>query len=444
MATLPPPSLWSPTKAHVRTVVLGVVLLAWSVVVYRSDLLVIATPLVIIGAWSVLRRPRAIPKHTTEMADLTIREGQTTLWRTTITPVPGLVHAVAVLPQPEWLEFQPPSGVRTASVTGHQGDLLELSVGVVSNRWGRRRFPAGLVAATSVWGAFRWCAPESDEITVTTLPVPATFDATAPTPHPAGLVGVNRSARPGDGSEFASIRPFQVGDRLRRIHWPVSLRTGSLHVTSTWSDQDSQVILLVDANNDLGADAGANPSAGPGVRTGASSLDITVRAAGAVAEHYLRRGDRVGLRVFGTTDKTFVPASTGQQHLRRVLGRLSVIKAGSDPGQDVPTQRFGIGAGAMVIMLSPCMSTTSLQQAVGLARRGLTVIVVDTLPSQLGAPRQTPQALAWRIRILQRSVELRKVTELGVPIVVWHGPGSLDQVLRDLARRAGAPRMAQR
>ena len=33
--------------------------------------------------------------------------------------------------------------------------------------------------------------------------------------------------------KFASIRPFQAGDRLRRIHWPRSLRSGALHVTST-------------------------------------------------------------------------------------------------------------------------------------------------------------------------------------------------------------------
>ncbi|MGI8577851.1 MAG: DUF58 domain-containing protein [Nocardioidaceae bacterium] len=435
MAILPKPSVWSPTKAHVRSVVLGVVLVTWALVVYRADLLVIATPLVIIGVWSTLRRPRMLPTSTTQLLKRTVREGEATLWRTTVSPVSGMMQAVVVLPKAEWFDLQPPSGARTAYVGAHHEAVTELSLAVVSNRWGRRTVPAGLAAATGVWGAFRW-RRDVDDFMLTTLPVPAAFDATAPTPHPAGLVGVNRSARPGDGSEFASIRPFQVGDRLRRIHWPVSLRTGSLHVTSTWSDQDSQIILLVDANNDLGG--------GDGIHVRASSLDITVRAAGAIAEHYLRRGDRVGLRVFGTTDKTFVPASTGQPHLRRVLGRLSVIKAGSNPGQDVSTQRFGIGAGATVIMLSPCMSTGSLQQAVTLVRRGLTVIVVDTLPAELGEPGQTPEALAWRIRILQRFVELQKVIELGVPVVPWRGPGSLDQVLRDLTRRAAAPRLARR
>jgi len=57
------------------------------------------------------------------------------------------------------------------------------------------------------------------------------------------------------------------------------LRAGELYVTSTWADQDSRVMLLVDAHNDLGESGGLGREA--------SSLDVTVRAAAAMAEHYL-------------------------------------------------------------------------------------------------------------------------------------------------------------
>ena len=53
-------------------------------------------------------------------------------------------------------------------------------------------------------------------------------------------------------------------------------------------------------------------------------------------------------------------------------------------------------------------------------------------------------ALAWRIRRLSRGVDVSRLTSAGVPVVPWRGPGSLDQVLRELARRARAPRMARR
>jgi uncharacterized protein (DUF58 family) len=275
------------------------------------------------------------------------------------------------------------------------------------------------------------------------LPLPATFDAKAPTPSPRGLVGLNRSRRAGDGSEFAHVRAFQPGDRLRRIHWPLSLRAGELYVTSTWADQDSQVMLLVDANNDLGESGGLGREA--------SSLDVTVRAAAAMAEHFLHRGDRVGLRVLGAFNVARLPAMAGRGHLRRVLDTLASIEAGTDRRPN-PTKVAGdLTAGTLVIVLSPLASPDAMTHAVTLARRGLSVIIIDTLPSRLdSAPvRGDREAgartqLAWRIRRLEREREIRRVQESGIPIVAWRGPGSLDQVLRDLGRRSSAARMARR
>jgi hypothetical protein len=36
------------------------------------------------------------------------------------------------------------------------------------------------------------------------------------------------------------------------------------------------------------------------------------------------------------------------------------------------------------------------------------------------------------------------MTALGIPVVTWAGPQSIDRVLRDLTRRAAVPRMARR
>ena len=53
-------------------------------------------------------------------------------------------------------------------------------------------------------------------------------------------------------------------------------------------------------------------------------------------------------------------------------------------------------------------------------------------------------ALAWRIRLLERRRELRAVAAAGIPVVAWRGPGSLDQVIRDIARRSTGPRLLPR
>lgn len=439
---------WRPTTAHLRACASGVAFVVAGVTFGRPDLLVLGLPFAIIALWSVAVRPTRATVARSALAHRTLREGEATTWTATVTPVPGADLVTAALGRSRWWRLDPHSGVVCVAVPTRSSGVLDdvpddvpddvkVTVGVLSAKWGRRDFGPSLVAVTSAWGAFRTGPVDVASLSMVTLPVPEVFDNTAPVPISGGLVGLNRSLYRGEGTEFATIRPFAVGDRLRRIHWPVSLRTGTLHVAATFTDRDTQVLLVVDASNDVGRSEGIGGAA--------SSLDLTVRAAGAIAEHFLRRGDRVELRTFGPPRSIRIKAAGGTAHLRRLLGGLALVEASgsgrslSDPG------RLGLSPGGLVIMLSPLLSRTALEQVVVLARRQLNVLVVDTLPTDVATSgRDANEALAWRIRLLERRRELRLLQAEGVPIVAWRGPGSIDQVLRDLGRRIGAPRMARR
>jgi uncharacterized protein (DUF58 family) len=428
--------VWRPTTAHLRAAITGVVLAIAAVAFGRPDLVVLATPMMVVAVWSVLTRPTEVPRVSTALAHRTVREGTATRWTATVSTPEGADQVVAVLGPSRWTSIRPRTGCLSTPVAGGDEEVT-LSFDVRSTRWGHRDVAAGLVAVTSSWNAFRSGPTPLDPLQLATLPLPAVFDGRAAVPHPVGLVGLHRSARRGDGSEFAGIRPFQLGDRLRRIHWPVSLRTGGLHVTATYADRDTHVVLVVDAGNDLGESGGVDGSA--------SSLDLTVRAAGALTEHFLRHGDRVGLQVFGTARLTRVVVAGGHAHLVRVLDTLARIEVGTGRDRNARPGRLGIPPGGLVVMLSPMISPIALAQAVTLARRRLTVVVVDTMPADLGDSGDDPnEALAWRIRLLERAREVRRVQEAGVPVVAWRGPGSLDQVLRDIGRRSRAPHMVAR
>ena len=95
-------------------------------------------------------------------------------------------------------------------------------------------------------------------------------------------------------------------------------------------------------------------------------------------------------------------------------------------------------------MLSPLIAPEALDLVVSLGRQGMTVIVVDTLPDHVTQDDDEYTALAWRIRLLERRRELRLVMAAGIPVVQWRGPGSLDQVIRDIGRRATGPRVLPR
>ena len=430
-------SSWRPTHAHLRVAVVGLAVLVVGVAVGRPDAVVIAAPLVLVTLWSA-RRPDTEPRAATPLAALTVNEGEEVTWEATVEGIPRGGVAAVVHPGQKLLEVEPAAGVLVAE--GADGDGPGSAVGRVALRplrWGRRRLGDPAVAAYDGWYSWRWGPVRLAGMRMTVLPVTAALDATAPAPHPRGLVGMERAARPGEGTEFAKVRPFGVGDRLRRIHWPVSARTGRLHVTATYADEDAHVAVLIDAVNDVGESTGID-----GER---SSMDLAVRAAAVLSEHFLHRGDRVGIRVFGAWGVTMLPASTGLLQLRRILDTLCLIEPGTARGEDALVARQGLGAGTLALMLSPLIDRAATQQVAILNRAGIDVVVIDTLPPGMEEEAgTTPSALAWRIRMLQRRVETTRLASLGVPVVPWAGAHSLDQVLRDLTRRRATPRLVVR
>ncbi len=447
---------WRVTQAHVRALLLGLVLVGAGLLLRRPDALVLGTPLLVVGVWATALRPTSRPVVRARTTQSVLREGQSTRWVAAVERAEGVEEAgLTLLPTPHTVYT--PGARAVGGALPRAGEApLELAVACRSTRWGHRPLGPATVALSSAFGAFRW-EPEPVLLpAVPTVPLPDTFTARVPVPRPDGLVGQNRSHHQGDGGEIAEIRPFRFGDRLRRVHWPVSVRTGELHVTSTHADQDSEILLLVDAMNDLGV------SEGPG--GAGSSLDNAVRAAGAIAEHYLRSGDRVGLVVLGARDLPVVVAGAGGNHLRRlldVLARIRVADGGVSDEKRLRSQlRHRVSAGTLAIILTPAISPQVLAHAVSLSRRGTAVVTVDTLPPHLATPdlpvvrlaEVTPAALdrpgdaqlAWRIRLLERGREMARAREAGVPIVPWAGPGTLDLVLRDLGRRSRAPRVVSR
>jgi uncharacterized protein (DUF58 family) len=432
---------WRATWAHARAVALGTLGPLVALVFHRPDVVVVSTPLVAIATWAVLTRPRGEVRVSQRLGRTTLREGESLALRCRVEASPGTQELSVAYQRHPWVRTRPRGGVRTAIVNA-SSPTFEVTTVARMVRWGHHGVGAGTVGATSSWGAYQWGPLVMEERDVEVIPAAAVFDARAPMPHPQGVVGVDRSARPGEGSEFATIREFQLGDRLRRIHWPSSLRSRALNVTSTYADHDSQVLVYVDAANDLGISGGIDGQP--------STLDLTVRAAAALCEHYARRGDRVGLQVSRSQAAVLIPPSSGRGHLRRVLSSLANVRAGDLLG-DSREPRLRINPGAVVLMCSPLISPTAMQRAVSLAGRGLTLVIIDTLPVDIVLATETVDdetdevtMLAWRMRMLERGVDIRQVTQAGIPVVPWRGPGSLDNVLRDVARRARAPRLARR
>lgn len=415
---------WRVTPAHLRAVLGGALLCCTAIVAQRADLLVVAAPLVVVGLWAGSQRPNEPLSVDHRLGNMMVHEGIATTLTVAVAHGGDHVDDIAAdVSAPASVDVQP----RAAELAPDgDGASPSLTVAVRPDRWGRYTIPPPLVVASTVWNGYRFATQRRPTpLGLIALPRPTHFEAIAAPVHAPGLVGTNRSPRPGAGTDLALVRPFQPGDRLRRIHWVESLRTGELHVTTTWAEHDRHVALVVDAFEDLGV------SHGVGGR--ASSLDVSVRACAAIAEHYIHSGDRVGVSVIGARGLRQVRPASGRGQLRRILMTLAGVvpaDAVTDDGRLVP----GLTTDALVLVLSPLTSPGGRERVARIANRGVDVIAIDCLPPDIVDQPGDPFAeLAWRIERLDRERHLRRMRTAGVPVVAWTGVGSLDHVL--LARQ---------
>jgi uncharacterized protein (DUF58 family) len=434
---------WAPTRALGRAVLLTGVLAIGGVALGRIDLVLLAAPFALGTAWLLRRRPELPPQVAIRAGDGFVVEGG---------PAAGTVSAVnldrtgydlvvlrtAVSP---WLAM--PDTDRPYAVAVPSRRVADLELAGTTRRWGRHRIGPATATAYAAAGLLA-CPPVAAEpVRVKVYPKTEPFDADEAMPRAAGLVGAHRSRQPGEGGELAGVRVYAPGDRLRRIDWRVSLRTRQLHVAATLSDRDAEVVLLLDVLAEAGRSGGVHGSA--------SVLDTTVRAAAAIAGHYLRRGDRVSMVEFGAAARRLRPASGRRQYLTVLEWLLDVrAKAPGDGGAaDEPYEQvFGpylLSGNALIAVLTPLVDRRTAPMLARLARSGRHVIAVDTLPPAVPAPKIGAYSeTAYRLWRLERDNTVGALREHGVPVVTWAGAGSLDQVLRDVSRLAVAPKVGVR
>ncbi|MEU5562296.1 DUF58 domain-containing protein [Micromonospora musae] len=444
---------WAPTRALGRAVLLTGLLLVAGVVLGRIDLIVLAAPFALGTAYALRRRPAALPQVWVETDDGHLVEGSDLAAAVAVGNPDTVDYEVVVVRSriSPWLRIDRAgfaSGVRAEGRAATDRPFVtsvptaaavDLELTGTALRWGRHPIgPAGARVAAA-GGLLVSRAVVTEPVKVKVYPKTEPFEAVEAMPRAAGLVGAHRSRRPGEGGELAGVRVFAPGDRLRRIDWRVSLRARQLHVAATLSDRDAEVVVLLDVLAEAGRSGGVDGAA--------SVLDTTVRAAAAIAEHYLHRGDRVSLLEYGPAARRLRPATGRRQYLTVLEWLLDVHVDGGGPHEPYD-QVFGpqlLSSDALVVVLTPLLDERSAQMLARLARSGRFVVAVDTLPGDLAPPKDRGWAeVAYRLWWLDRDTMIAQLREHGVPVVRWAGAGSLDQVLRDVARLATAPRVGGR
>lgn len=427
---------WRPALAMRRGVLLAVLPLVVAVFTGLPELVLVAVPFALGTAGALMRRPVPAPPAQLRLAQDYGLEGGDADAHVTIrndTDAPMLCV----------LSAEVSSWIRLQHGAGHYAYLLRptqtatLRIAGRAARWGPQQIgPAVVRLHSSDWllsADPQVLAPQQ----LSVYPASELFDSDEPLPRASGISGIHRSRRPGEGGEIADVRPFQTGDRLRRINWRVTQRTGDIHVNSTLSDRDAEVLLVLDVRHEAGVSGGLD---GP-----VSVMDAAVRAAAAIAEHFTHQGDRVAVVEFGPLLRRVRPG-TGVRHYLSILEWLvnvNRLPTGFTPGDRMLSS--GMPTSALIIVLTPLLDRDSARLLAVLARSGRSMVAVDTLPAQARPTQEGPWAWAgeqlWR---LERENTIGRLRGLGVPVEAWQGPGSLDVMLRHVQRLMTTSRAAAR
>jgi uncharacterized protein (DUF58 family) len=121
--------------------------------------------------------------------------------------------------------------------------------------------------------------------------------------------------RMGMGTEFAELREYSTGDDPRLIDWKATARKSRPLIRVLEPEQEQTLIILLDRGRLMTAQV-----------QGLKRFDWGLNATLSLALAGLNRGDRVGVGVFDRTIHTWIPPERGQNHLSRLIDRLTPIQ----------------------------------------------------------------------------------------------------------------------
>ncbi len=214
------------------------------------------------------------------------------------------------------------------------------------------------------------------------------------------------------GFELHSVREYEQGESLRRVHWPSTARRGQLMVKELEDSPRDEIAVLLDA--DAKAVVG-------------ESFEVQVRAAGSILDAYVRRGRR-GVLVINSERREVQHVHSPAADWRRALELLAAVDAtGGTSVARLLAEEDGPAARALELVvvtarLEPELVDRLVQRA--LSRHKVSIVYVDPASFNGAAPHPEPALL--------------RLHAAGVPVAVVRAGDDLAACLSGEPATAGA------
>ncbi len=219
------------------------------------------------------------------------------------------------------------------------------------------------------------------------------------------------------GFDLHSVREYQQGESLRKVHWPTTARRGELMVKDFDDAARDEIAVILDAQ--AGLEVGTPPT---------SSFELQVRAAGSILQSHVHAGRRAVLVVNGAR-RAIQEVHTHGAEWRLALELLAAVEPdGPEPLANLLADEASPAARALELVVVTSSVTAALADRLAQrarARRRVALVFVDAA-SFATHPKSTTEPLLLR---LQAS---------GVPVAVLRAGDDLAEVLGSPAREGVA------
>lgn len=388
------------------------------IVLGRPELVVLGAPFALVGLLGSLRAREPELELAVSLDRERVLEGEEVIATVELHSATGVDRLDLLLTLPPELDA---SGENPLALRLRPGERRTLELRVRCTRWGAFGVGTAVVRLRDRLGLFRWEGRVGGTIPLRVYPRPEHVRALLEPLETQAYAGDRVSRGRGEGIEFADIRPFASGDRLRRINWRASARRGDLQVNDNHPERNSDVIVFLDTFAEVR-------------REGRGTIDLAVRAAASLVEQFLRRKDRVGLVGFGGFLTWLLPAA-GSVQLYRILDSLiqtDIVLTYAAKGVDVLPPRT-LPPKALVLALTPLLDARSARMLLDLRARGYDLVVIEVSPLPFVEPGGEPlRRLAHRIWELSREALRARYAAAGVPVIEWRDGEPLDAALEEV------------
>jgi uncharacterized protein (DUF58 family) len=395
----------------------------------RPELAVVAAPFALVLALGSRAREPGLEVSVKLDSERTL-EGDEVPMTVTLRAGRAIDRADVVVELPR--DVEQADGELARSVRLHAGEERELDLAIRCASWGVYDVGEVRVHARDAFRLVTWSVRIDAAHRIKAYPRPVALRRLLEPMQTQAFAGSQVARTKGDGVEYADIRDFVPGDRVRSINWRASARRRALVVNERHPERNTDVVLFVDSFTDV---RGA----------GRSLLEEAIRAAASLATKYLERRDRVGLVGFGGVLRWLQPGMGASQRYRLVETMLETDVAPTYTWRDVniiPART--LPPAALVVALTPLVDPRFVAALEDLRGRRFDIAVVELDPVPLiERGRSDVERAAYRLWLLDREARRARLESRGIGVATW-GDDGLDAVLEEVRtfRRYARPARA--